>query len=247
MEILKAEIAGLIEQFRTIISATKTINLKGGMAGLGVFLNELDNTKMETLISEFNSLVHETNAVSRKLGSSFYLSTISGLKLRRCTEAARAITEIQSRGSKAIAFLEKAMAPTLSKDQIDKFRSLREESLKIDDINCQKNLLKAIEESEQAHHLGSALIASRVIVYVLEKIPGKDDEEKVDNLFQKGLIPEKREDVRSSLLRACRLARNTLSHRIEIFPDPDEVLSILANSVTLSKLETKFKSVFQSL
>jgi hypothetical protein len=60
-------------------------------------------------------------------------------------------------------------------------------------------LLKAIEESEQTHHLASALIASRVIIYVLEKIPGKSDGEKIDNLFQKGLIPEKREDVRTSL------------------------------------------------
>jgi len=132
------------------------------------------------------------------------------------------------------------MVPALSKDQMGELRSLKEESQKVEDIELQKNLLKAIEEYEQTHYLASALIASRVIIHILEKIPGKKDEEKLDNLFQQGLIPEKK-DFKSSILRACRLARNAFSHRISIFPDPDEALSILANSVTLSKLATKLK------
>lgn len=250
MEMLKAEIAGLIGQFKTIINLANTIKVEEETA-----LSDVNTSKLKALVEEFNSLVYEAASVGTKLGSHFYLSSISPLEIIDGLEgyfcgpidAQRAITQIQSRSSKAIAFLEKVMMPTLSKEQMDELKSLRKELEKVNDINCQKNLLKSIEESEQAHHLASALIASRVIVYVLEKIPGKKDEEKVNNLFQKGLIPEKREDVKSSLLRACRLTRNTLSHRIEIFPDPAEALSILANSITLSKLESNFQSAFQNL
>jgi hypothetical protein len=71
------------------------------------------------------------------------LSTISGLKLRRCTEAIKAITEMQVRDSKAIAFLEKTMAPALSKDQMDELRSLKGGIAKVDDINCQKEFAKS--------------------------------------------------------------------------------------------------------
>lgn len=247
MEMLKAEIAGAIGQLKTVMKETETIKVEEERA-----LSDVNTSKLKVLIDEFNTLVGQVASVSTKLRSDFYLSSISRLEIFDgyfCAsfDAQRAITEIQSRGSNAIAFLEKAIAPTLSKEQMDELRSLKEESLKVADINCQRNLLKAIEEFEQAHHLASALIASRTIVYVLEKIPGNNDEERVDKLFQKKLIPERREEAKLSLLRACRLARNALSHRIEIFPDPDEALSILANSVTLSKLETKFKSAFQNL
>jgi len=223
-KMMKAEMSALIEHFKKIMDLTKTPML---------------GPSLEMLIDEFNLSIVETNEVSRKLGSLFNMPLISKPQDYFFQDMERVKVEIQAKGSKALAFLIMAIMPALSKDQVDKLRSLREELEKIVEPNCQKNLLKAIEEYEQAHHLASALIASRVVVNNLEKIPGKNDEEKVSYLFQKGLIAEKREDAKSSILRACRLARNILSHRIDIFPEPDEALSLLANSVTLSKVTSK--------
>jgi len=75
MEMLKAEIAGLIEQFKTIVSMTKTIKFEEGISTK--YLEDEDKAKLGTIINEFNTSVHEINEVSRKLGSSFYLSGIS--------------------------------------------------------------------------------------------------------------------------------------------------------------------------
>lgn len=138
---------------------------------------------------------------------------------------------------KALGVLQKLASLPLTPEVIDKLTSLRQELEKISiDINYEKNLKEAIKEYEQGHYLASALISSRVIIYSLNKIPGKTDEEKLNFLAEKGKIEAGRGDLRKQFIKASKEARNFFSHDIKIFATPEEALSLLSDCVRIVKL-----------
>jgi hypothetical protein len=107
-----------------------------------------------------------------------------------------------------------------------------------------KNITEAIEEYEQGHLLASALIAARVIMYVYEQIPIEDDskqqssdmtEQKLKTLIKRGIIDEKERDAKKEFISSSKMARNTLSHRADVFPLIDEALSLVASAVTFCR------------
>jgi len=65
---------------------------------------------------------------------------------------------------------------------------------------------------EYGHYLATALIASRVIRYIIDQIPGRNDEEKLENLTRLNIINKKRKDEKKRFIHASRLSRNFLSH-----------------------------------
>jgi len=140
----------------------------------------------------------------------------------------------------AIEALE-ALLAKIPLETKDKLESLKKELSSIEniDFDIQRNLDEAIKECEMGHYLASALISSRVIVYILSKIKGKTDEDKVKNLVEQNLIPKDRKDEIMELMKASRLARNLLSHRVDIYPRIEDTLIVVSNAIKLTKILTK--------
>jgi hypothetical protein len=115
-----------------------------------------------------------------------------------------------------------------------------EKDLPAEEIYLADNIRMAIVEYEQGHFLASALIASRIIVYVYENIPSEEAqkdrfEQKLQTLIKKGVIDKDRKDEQKLFLRAAVHARNYLSHDIKIFPQVEEALSLISSAVTFCK------------
>lgn len=106
------------------------------------------------------------------------------------------------------------------------------------DQNVYKNLLEAISEYEEGSYLASALIVSRAITYMIEKLGGKRKpvEEFVEELVKTGLIPKDRKDEQRELLIAIRMARNFLAHRVDVYAKPEDVLILLGGAVKLARI-----------
>ena len=107
------------------------------------------------------------------------------------------------------------------------------------DINYERNLSEAIDEYEKGDYFASALISSRVIIYALNQIPGKSDEEKVNFLHEKGIIEKGRKDIHESTIKAGRLARNVFSHDIKVFPTLSEAHSLLGEAIGILEKVSK--------
>lgn len=151
-------------------------------------------------------------------------------------EARGVLRQIETECDRVIGGLESKLSPVSSKE-MDKLNNYRSE---IDDLTSDleprflKNINSAIDVFEKGHYLASALISSRVIVYLIDKIPGDDDEGKAEFLKDKEIV--ERKDEKSFVMKANRRARNFFSHDIKTFPDSSDALSLLGDSVTLLKI-----------
>jgi hypothetical protein len=147
------------------------------------------------------------------------------------------LLEIVSESGKAVGMLIKMSSPNLTPNEITKLTSLRNE---VDGLNVNieygKNINQAIAEYELGHHLASALISSRVIIYCLDHISGKNDEDKIKHLVDTGKITGKRTDLKKLLVKASKEARNFYSHDIKVFASNAEALSLLGDSVKIVHL-----------
>jgi hypothetical protein len=145
-----------------------------------------------------------------------------------------------------ISVCEDLIKPNIPPASIDRLNQLMAEIEKIEkdlpaeEIYLADNLKKAIVEYEQGHFLASALIASRIIVYVYENIPSEDAqkdrfEQKLQTLIKKGVIDKDRKDEQKLFLRAAVHARNYLSHDIKISPEVEDALSLISSAVSFCK------------
>jgi len=136
-----------------------------------------------------------------------------------------------------VGFVRDTISP-ISPQEADRLQSLRGQlgriSADIPEIDSiTKNIEEAVREYEKGHFLASTLVISRVIVYILSRLEGKTDDERIRLLVSSGVIPKDREDIHTFILKTCRKARNYLSHDIRVFPDSSDSLSLLGDSVTL--------------
>jgi hypothetical protein len=158
------------------------------------------------------------------------------------TRAKSILNTIEIRCQGAIGALERIISP-LSKEDSDRISSLKVQvkklSAKLPNIYFEMNMEKAIEECEHGHFLASALISGRVIIYVLNKIPGKEMDDKIKTLIEKEVINKERKDVIELVMKAAKKARNFFSHNIEIMPSPSDALSLLGDTVNLLELYIK--------
>lgn len=118
--------------------------------------------------------------------------------------------------------------------------------LDLPNIYFEKNIDEAIRECEQGHFLASVLISGRIIRYILDQIPGKDIEDKIETLREKGVINKERKDIRESVIKAARMARDFSVHNIEIMPQSPDALSLLGDAVNILKLYIQFYKTSQS-
>ena len=136
--------------------------------------------------------------------------------------------------------VEMMIKPSIEPKLVDKLGSLGEELEKLEseglDVMIVKNLKEAIMEAEHGHRLASAMIASRIIRNLIDRLEGEKDEDKVDYLVRVGAVPRDRKDLQRQILTAMRLSRNFLAHRVDIFPETSNVLTLLGGAFNLSKI-----------
>ena len=145
----------------------------------------------------------------------------------------------------------------------NKLDSLKEDLEKIDISNLaiNKNIEKSIDLFERGEILCSALFASRVISYSIDKfdidedlIKENDKRKKkksfieliVEDCINKGIIDKDKKDYQSNFLTYIKIARNLLIHELLFLPDAAESLGILSNSIKLLKLKKKFDEKLQN-
>jgi len=231
---MEPDIAGVLRQFESIKKHAKLIRQS---IIRDIYSQHDHEEEVVSLVEGFKDAKTHFDMIKYKQKFDTYLRTINiPERIRRLqTDKQKALLrEIDIECDKAIGVLESIATP-LSKDELDKLSSLREELEKLSevlpDINYGRNLEEAIDEYEKGDFLASALISSRVIIYALGQIPGKSDEEKVNFLREKGIIEKGRKDVHESIIKAGRLARNFFSHDIKVFPRPSEALSLLGDAI----------------
>ncbi|RSN77416.1 MAG: hypothetical protein DSO07_10100 [Thermoproteota archaeon] len=167
----------------------------------------------------------------------------------------------------AIEFLETQLKqPKLSFEELDKLKGLRKEAE--DGIVCnialKEHLLQAVEEYERGHYLACALIAGKVVDYLIDRLASmfgvkeKEIGEKARLVAEK--IPEKLKIEKSSekwkffvedVMKTAKHARNYFTHDLSSIPTrPADVLSLLSGAVTLSvsfcKIQCRNTSGMQS-
>jgi len=234
------DIAGVLRQFESIKKHAKLLRQSIIRSSYYDSVEEV-----VSLVEDFKDAKTHFDMIKYKQKFDTYLRTIniSERIYRLETGKQKALLrEMDIECDKAIGVLESIATP-LSKDELDKLSSLREELEKLSevlpDINYGRNLEEAIDEYEKGDFLASALITSRVIIYALDQIPGKSDEEKVNFLHEKGIIEKGRKDVHESIIKASRRARNFFSHDIKVFPRPSEAHSLLGDAIGILERVSK--------
>jgi hypothetical protein len=141
----------------------------------------------------------------------------------------------------ALAFL-RTLTSRIPARERDKVNSLRDQISPLEsfDANLFKHLILAVEEYENAHFLASALLAGKSVVYVLSRLPGTSDEEKVNNLVKSGAV---KQQLKDKSLNAARRARNYFSHDMSAFAEPSDALNSISDAVDFS---LKWKSTVKS-
>jgi len=229
---MEPEVAGVLSQFKSIKKHASLLRQ------FIIRMDLADDEGLKSLVEEFkDAKAHfERIRYERKIG----IISLRSIEMPRdmwVSEQEALLREIDIECDKAIGVLESIATP-LSKEELKKLTPIREEleelSEVLPDINYERNLEEAIKEYEKGDYLASALISGRVIIYALNQIPKKSDEEKVRFLREKGIIEKGRKDVHESIIKASRRARNFFSHDIKVFPTPSEALSLLGDAIGIS-------------
>ncbi|MEM2554641.1 MAG: hypothetical protein QXW69_05120 [Nitrososphaerota archaeon] len=160
-------------------------------------------------------------------------------------EAISTLNKIKNICHAFVNALEILLKPQISPHVITQLASLRKELKELEnkiEPEISNNIMEAIDEIEHGHDLAAALIASRVICYALDKIPGKNDKERAKKFIELGIIEKERKDEYENFLRASRLSRNFLSHRSSLYPKPEEALQIVSSAISFARYLIKISS-----
>lgn len=199
--------------------------------------NELNEAKK--LISRYNSL--RTNDLPWISCPSFKISRLDSIDriFSIIGEVTRTLEDVHN-------VLSIYIEPQLSEKEKQKIDSLRNELEEMEnkgyDELMVKNLREAVKEMENNHYLASSIIAARVILYCIDQIEGKSEEEKAQLLVKLGVIPkgEKSKETTKWFIKAIKAARNSVSHKITVFPSASEAFSILGDSFKMVKILNQY-------
>jgi hypothetical protein len=192
---------------------------------------ELIGPEVSTLINKYNQHSHE---FSKELGIQIYA-------LQPKTSMEAACRELIVDCDKIITVLHEKQSP-LTHKEMDKLNHIRKEITSICesiDINFEKNLDKSVELSECGQFLGSALITSRVVAYIIDKISGKNIDEKIKTLIDSSVLKKDDDKTKEQIIKASKKSRNYLTHRIDTFAEPSDAMSLLGDCITLLKIYEK--------
>jgi hypothetical protein len=232
---MKSEARGLYKQFLSV--RTFADNLRRRTTGFNYNAPETSN-----ILTEYNDARQVFEELMKREEIDTRLRVIA-VTPSLSTDSNRALLQgIEIQCDKALEILA-SLVLLPPAEELDKLQSLRKELEAmlsgLEEVYLE-NASQAIDEYEKGDHLASVLIASRVIICGLDTIPGANDDERIRNVQEKGIIDRKREDIQRSIVKASRKARNFFSHDVRVSPSPSDALSLLGDMVQILKLLVKF-------
>ncbi|MFW6048469.1 MAG: hypothetical protein ACOC87_04175 [Candidatus Natronoplasma sp.] len=248
---MNTKASALVEEFKSIKSQAEEIreeivtvenpSRKDASIRPGILEQVQSSNLIVRKVKEVRILVKEYNSSISEVSNVIEINLASVVDPTEVSEAKGVLRQIETQCDKAIGGLRPHLSPISAEEQdrLSKYRSKIEDLASELDPKFVKNMNKAIEVFEKGYYLASALISSRMIIYLIEKIPGSNDEEKADFLEREAMIEES--DEKSFLIKVNRQARNYFSHDIKSYPDSSDALSLLGDSVKLLRLYLDFK------
>lgn len=152
------------------------------------------------------------------------------------------LREIIVAADTALGFVEND-ATVLSDSEVDSLKHVRRELVEVCqtlDVNFEKNMEEAISEAERGSFLGSVMITSRIITFVLSQIPGEAITDKFQTLVSLKAVDPK-DDVKQAILKSDKVSRNFFAHRIDTFAGSSDALSMLGDCVKLLRIYSKIQ------
>ena len=161
---------------------------------------------------------------------------------------------IKTQCEKALGVLKSKISVKLTEKQKDQLNFIRKEIKEIDlDLKYNKNIELTITHLEKGDYLASALITSRIIVYLFDQIP-KDNSEnskekiksKIKYLISRGIIDKKQKDQKERIFKYVNSARNYLVHELSYFPEFSDCVTLLGDCVNILKILKKVENLKES-
>ncbi|MCX6775752.1 MAG: hypothetical protein NT130_02810 [Candidatus Micrarchaeota archaeon] len=241
----KIKAAGLLSQFRSMENQAEDVlkkfgNLESPYMNTPYRISLVEQTRV--LLEIYNNSIEEVVELGIQPTPDIrlilppLLRTPSKLKFPEA-----ALRKLIVNCGKVIGAME-MLTTALSEEDVDRLNSLKIEIAKLcEDIDplFEKNLSKAIEGAEKGYFLGSVLITSRIIEYILDRFDGETLEDKIKFLVSNGVINADRKDVKETIIKANKKTRNFLSHRIDIFAESSDALALLGDSVRFLEIYKK--------
>jgi hypothetical protein len=202
---------------------------------------------IDKLISQLNFIEPKINKLFKKEGVDFQIKKYKKFNVsfeeirdkKMLFGAEPKLLSLIFEASNILSFINSGIAlPEVTQNKLE---SIDEEIFNLKtEINSDllENLKDAKNCFERGCFLGSSLISGRVIRTLMDKIKGKDINEKIDTLKSFDLIRAK--DGKASLLKANHYGRNLASHDLSIMPIASEAISYLGEALKLSKIINKY-------
>jgi len=228
---------GLRERFRAIGNKAKELNeqmvLRFAKDELEYALEALEfQVQVQALVESYDVANQEFHA----LATDVTLENVSVGKLvgspKDILDLKNAATRLEVNCDSAAGYLDRAIMP-LATAIIATLESRRREIAPIEEFDALlfAHLSKAIDEQEMGHYFAAAVIAGKTVAYVYDKLEGKDDEEKTENLVRLKLLDPKHKE---SFLKGSRKTRNRYSRELGAVPDAQEALAAVSDAVDMA-------------
>ena len=144
-----------------------------------------------------------------------------------------------------IAYALEEDISALSSLEQKKQEELREEVAELCknlDPNIEENLNESLIELDSGHFLGSAMITSRVIDYVLSQLKIRDKEE-IKDLIKSTNDKIDKKTLKEQTEKISRLSRNLYTHRIDRFASKfSQAQSLLSDCLFLLEMLKQYES-----
>lgn len=238
MKIIESQATIIFEQCKKLQNIALKVREKEGLTSYTEILNQIN-----LLIGEYNLLADKMNQILTEEDIDETLKPTKKIEYN-WDEMKDEGTVYATEGkllhmifgsAKILSFLREGVA--LPEQTINKLSSITKELEEIKDelpSNVYINLKESKDEFERGGFLGSSLVSGKIIRVCLDKITGRDINQKIENLKKLDLVRDK--DGVDSLIKANHYGRNLTSHDLDIFPTSSEAISFLGEAIKIAKL-----------
>ena len=243
MKLVESQASIIFEQAKKLQNTALQVRQKQGLTSYAEILNQIN-----VLIDEYNLLADKMNQILAQEGIDETLKPTKKINYNwdqmkedgvvYSTESK--LLHLIFGSAKILSFLREGVA--LPEQTINKLSSINKELEEIKEelpYNVYTNLKESKDEFERGGFLGSSLVSGKTIRVCLDKITGKDINQKIENLKKLDLVRDK--DGVDSLIKANHYGRNLTSHDLDIFPTSSEAISYLGEAIKIAKLSANFE------
>ena len=224
--------SGLMGKFKAIREQANNIWIlveKAGQAEpivAGIYISQY-GPQVDSLIEVYSKSKKQFDAFTgMSLLDEVKSSDSRGGMMEGARQKVSPLEHIITNSQAAIGFLQQSsllVSPEIKR----KLDVLRESIEPLEDSELlYAHLVKAISELEYAHYLASAIIAGKVTDYLCSQLGGSY-ETVSDHLIQAGVLDPQ---LRDNYVKGLKRARNYYTHELRASPEPQEAVSLVADS-----------------